>query len=35
MSDFAWFCLMMIVMTLAMYASDIIQAWHGRSDDEQ
>lgn len=34
MSDFAWFCLMMIAITLVMYASDIIQSWRGRDNDE-
>lgn len=29
MSDFAWFCLLFIVITLAMYAPDIIKAWRG------
>lgn len=30
MSDWAWFCLMIIVTTLVMYASDIIDAWRKR-----
>lgn len=34
MSDFAWFCLMIIAMSVVVYASDIIEAWRGGRDDE-
>jgi hypothetical protein len=30
MSDFAWFCLMFIAITVVMYATDIIEAWRRR-----
>ena len=33
MSDWGWTCLLLLGMTVVMYAKDIIKAWQGRDDE--